>query len=77
MKKREDLLMSVMLDHGTEYVMEIGDAYKFLDSLIQSTAITGYSNKTIKDPIELITIKYMTKQELKEIQLAQALDTEK
>jgi len=57
--------------------MEIGDAYKFLDSLIQSTAITGYSNKTIKDPIELITIKYMTKQELKEIQLAQALDTKK
>ena len=77
MKKREDLLMNVMLDHGTEYVMEIGDAYKFLDSLIQSTALTGYTNKKIKDPIELITIKYMTKQELKEIQLAQALDTKK
>ena len=77
MKKREDLLMSVMLDHGTEYIMEIEDAYKLLDSLIQSTAITGYSNKTIKDPIDLITIKYMTKQELKEIQLAEALDTKK
>ena len=72
--KREDLMLSVTLDHSTDFVMEVEEGYKFLDFLLDAKAITGYGNKVIKDPVNLITVKFMTKQELKEIQIAQALD---
>ena len=44
---------------------------------MEATVLEGYNNKKVKDITETVVIKYITKQKLKEIQLAQALDTKK